>query len=104
MKTTVGDNGQITLPATLRRKDHIRAGQQFEIQRLKAGEYLLKQKPESSPSANNQNFVDWLLACPEKGWFQPMESESTDTLFREDLFSEEPQPRRKKSRRTKTKT
>ena len=104
MKTTVSDNGQITLPSTLRRKDHIRAGQQFEIQRLKAGEYLLKQKPESSSSANNKNLVDWLLACPEKGWFQPMESESTDTLFREDLFSEEPQPRRKKSRKTKTKT
>jgi AbrB family looped-hinge helix DNA binding protein len=106
MKTIVSDNGQITLPSTLRRKDHIRAGQQFEIQRLKAGEYLLKQKPESSLSANNEKLVDWLLACPEKGWFQPMESESTDTLFREDLFSEleVPQPCRKKSRKAKTKT
>ena len=24
--------------------------------------------------------VDWLLACPEKGYFVPIESESTDTL------------------------
>jgi hypothetical protein len=28
----------------------------------------------------NDGLVDWLLACPEKGWFQPIASESTDTL------------------------
>lgn len=28
----------------------------------------------------NQGVVDWLLRCPEKGWFTPIESESTDTL------------------------
>ena len=104
MKTTVSDNGQITLPQTLRRKDRIRAGQQFEIERLKAGEYLLKKKPDASASADNKGFVDWLLACPEKGWFQPMTSESTDTLFQENLFGAEPQPRRRRSRNAKPKT
>ena len=24
--------------------------------------------------------VDWLLACPEKGWFRPLQSESTDEI------------------------
>ena len=28
----------------------------------------------------NDGAVDWLLACPEKGFFVPIESESTDTL------------------------
>ena len=28
----------------------------------------------------NEGVVDWLLACPEKGFFVPIESESTDDL------------------------
>jgi hypothetical protein len=30
--------------------------------------------------AQNQGLLDWLLACPDKGFFVPVESESTDTL------------------------
>lgn len=52
------------------------AGQRFEIERQEEGRYLLKRQAE----ADNEGLVDWLLACPEKGWFQPIESESTDTL------------------------
>ena len=76
MKTTVSSKGQIVLPAELREQDRIRPGQQFSIERREAGEYLLKKMavPESA------GLVDWLLACPEKGWFQPLPSESTDTL------------------------
>ncbi len=28
----------------------------------------------------NPGVVDWLLACPEKGYFVPIDSESTDTV------------------------
>jgi hypothetical protein len=28
----------------------------------------------------NEGVVDWLLSCPEKGFFVPIESESKDTL------------------------
>jgi hypothetical protein len=28
----------------------------------------------------NQGLVEWLLSCPEKGYFEPVESESTDSL------------------------
>ena len=84
MNTTVTDNGQIALPTTLRRQDKIRAGQQFEIERLKAGQYLLKKKAEKKPSQRTAKkrgkLIDLLLACPEKGWFQPIPSESTDTI------------------------
>jgi AbrB family looped-hinge helix DNA binding protein len=76
VKTKVSTKGQIVLPAELRRRDGIRAGEEFEVERLDTGEYrLLRVAP-----APNEGLVDWLLACPEKGYFVPIESESTDTL------------------------
>ena len=76
MKTVVSSKGQIVLPAELRKQDRIRSGQRFDIERLEAGRYLLKK----SPGPPNEGVVDWLLACPERGWFEPVLSESTDTL------------------------
>jgi AbrB family looped-hinge helix DNA binding protein len=76
MKTVVSSKGQIVLPAELRERDQIVPGQRFRIERVKAGEYVLKK--DAGP--DNEGLVDWLLACPEKGWFQPLSSESTDTL------------------------
>jgi|tagenome__1003787_1003787.scaffolds.fasta_scaffold20630032_4 hypothetical protein len=32
------------------------------------------------PKNGQVGTVDWLLDCPEKNWFQPLPSESTDTL------------------------
>jgi len=56
--------------------DHIEAGEEFDVERLEAGEYrLLRRRPKP-----NEGLVDWLLACPAKGFFVPIESESTDTL------------------------
>jgi AbrB family looped-hinge helix DNA binding protein len=75
VKTTVSTKGQIVLPAEFRRRDGIRPGQEFEIERIGADEYRLIRVAPS-----NEGLVDWLLACPEKGWFVPIESESTDTL------------------------
>ena len=76
MKTTVSSKGQIVLPAELREQDHILPGQQFELERLEAGQYMLKRQP---PEAN-AGVVDWLLSCPSSDWFQPLPSESTDDL------------------------
>ncbi len=76
MKTIVSSKGQIVLPAGLRERDRILPGQRFEIERIEAGQYLLKKEPRP----DNEGLVDWLLACPEKGWFEPIPSESTDTL------------------------
>ena len=76
MITTISSKGQVVLPAELRHRDKISPGQRFEIERLDSGEYLLRRQPDP----NNDGVVDWLLACPEKDWFQPIESESTDTL------------------------
>jgi bifunctional DNA-binding transcriptional regulator/antitoxin component of YhaV-PrlF toxin-antitoxin module len=76
VKTTVSSKGQIVLPVELRRQDDVAAGQEFEIERLDCGEYrLVRLQPPK-----NQGLVDWLLACPEKDYFVPIDSESTDTL------------------------
>lgn len=76
MTTAVSSKGQIVLPAEIRRQDGIEPGQEFEIERLDRGEYRLVRKTARS----GKGFVDLLLSCPEKGWFVPLESESTDTL------------------------
>lgn len=76
MKTTVSSKGQIVLSAELRQQDDIEAGQEFEVERLDRGEYRLVRR--TAPP--NEGVVEWLLACPEKGFFVPIESESTDAL------------------------
>jgi AbrB family looped-hinge helix DNA binding protein len=75
MRTTVSTKGQIVLPAELRQRDGIEPGQEFEVERLGADEYRLRRVAPS-----NEGLVDWLLACPEKGYFVAVDSESTDTL------------------------
>jgi AbrB family looped-hinge helix DNA binding protein len=76
MKTTVSSKGQIVLPAELRQLDRIQAGQEFDVERVDRGEYRLIRR-ETRP---NDGAVDWLLSCPEKGFFVTVSSESTDTL------------------------
>jgi len=76
MKTTISIKGQIVLPAELRRQDEIAPGQEFEIERVDRGEYrLVRLEPPAT-----QGLVDWLLACPDKDFFVPIESESTAPL------------------------
>jgi AbrB family looped-hinge helix DNA binding protein len=76
VKTTVSSKGQIVLPAEIRQQDRIEAGQQFDVERIDRGEYRLIRRPAHA----NEGLVDWLLACPEKDFFVPVESESTDSL------------------------
>lgn len=76
MKTRVSSKGQIVLPAELRRLDRIEAGQEFDIERMDAGEYRLVRREARA----NDGAVDWLLSCPAKGFFVPIESGSTDDL------------------------
>jgi AbrB family looped-hinge helix DNA binding protein len=76
MKTRVSSKGQVVLPAEIRERDGIKPGQQFDVERIERGEYrLIRREPPA-----NQGLVDWLLSCPAKGYFEPIESESTDTL------------------------
>ena len=76
MKTIISSKGQIVIPANFRNQDKIEAGQAFDIERLDRGEYRLA----VTAPPKNQGLVDTLLACPVKGWFVPIESESTDSF------------------------
>jgi AbrB family looped-hinge helix DNA binding protein len=76
MKIRISARGQITLPARFRQMDGIKAGQQFEVERLDAGEYFLVRE---SPH-RNEGLIDLFLSCPVKGFFAPISSESTDKL------------------------
>jgi len=76
MKTTISSKGQIVLPAELRERDAIHPGEQFEVERLEAGQYLLKKLP----AAGSSGVLAWLQSCPESDWFRTVASESTDEV------------------------
>ena len=76
MTTRISSKGQIVLPAEIRQRDGIKTGQQFDVERIERGDYRLRRREPVS----NEGLTDWLLACPVKGYFVPIESESTDTL------------------------
>jgi len=75
METTLSTKGQIVIPAEFRKLDGIEPGATFDIERDGRGEYRLVYRPSV-----NDGLVDWLLSCPDKGYFTPIESESTDDL------------------------
>jgi AbrB family looped-hinge helix DNA binding protein len=76
VKTVVSSKGQIVLPAEFRHLDRIEPGQEFDVERLDCGDYRLVRR--AAPP--NEGAIDWLRSCPQKGFFVPIDSESTDTL------------------------
>ncbi len=76
MKTVISSEGQIVIPVAFRDQDKIEPGQAFDIERVDRGEYRLA----VADPPKNQGLLSMLLACPVKGWFVPIESESTDSL------------------------
>ena len=75
VRTRVSTKGQLVVPAELREQDGIEPGQEFEIERIDRGDYRLTRRQRAS-----EGMTEWLLQCPEPGFFQPIPSESTDTL------------------------
>jgi AbrB family looped-hinge helix DNA binding protein len=76
MKTTVSSKGQIVIPVEFRQMDRIEPGQEFDVERLDPGDYRLVRRA----IPQNEGAIDWLLSCPQKGFFVPIDSESTDAL------------------------
>ena len=65
------------LPAEIRKLDDLKAGQAFEVERLDRGDYRLRRVEEET----NHGLVDWLLACPVKGFLQEeWPGETTDDI------------------------
>ena len=76
MKTTISSQGQIVLPAELRQMDRIEPGQEFDVERIDRGDYRLVRRV----APRTEGAIAWLLDCPYKGFFIPIDSESTDAL------------------------
>jgi hypothetical protein len=66
MTTILPANVLIEIPEEFRMADALKPGQRCEIELVGQGEYRLRVENGSAP---DDNWVDWLLACPEKGWF-----------------------------------
>jgi AbrB family looped-hinge helix DNA binding protein len=82
MKTTISSKGQIVLPAELRREDEIRPGDQFEVERVEEGAYILR-RVAGRP---NRGLVGLLTTCPAQDWFVPLDrNTTTDDLPAADL-------------------
>jgi len=76
MKTTVSSKGQIVLPAEFRHMDRVEPGPEFDVERVDRGDYRLVRR--GAPP--NEGAIEWLVACPHKDFFVPIDSESTDAL------------------------
>jgi AbrB family looped-hinge helix DNA binding protein len=74
MKVTVSSEGRIALPTQIREQDQIFPGQTFELERLEAGQYLLRRQSVKE----NIGVVDWLLSCPSTDWYRALRADSTD--------------------------
>ncbi len=74
MRTTISSKGQLVLPTEFRQQDRIAPGQEFDVERIGPGEYRIVRLAFRP----NDGAVDWLLDCPTKGFFVPVDSESTD--------------------------
>ena len=82
MKTTISSKGQVVLPAELRQEDGVEPGDQFEIERLDEGEYVLR-RVSTRP---NRGLVRLLRACPDDDWFVRVDrEETTDDVLAADL-------------------
>jgi len=74
--TSLSSKGQIVLPAPLRREDSLRVGDEFEVERIESGRYLLKK----TPGRPARGLVELLRGCTAQDWFRTGPSESTDSL------------------------
>ena len=73
MRISILSRGRVVIPPDFLERDGVRPGEAFDIQRLEQGKYLLQR----GPARSNQGVIDWLLGCPEKGYFTAIGSDST---------------------------
>lgn len=70
------------MPAELRREDGVEPGDQFEVERLDEGEYVLRRVRARA----NRGLVDLLRSCPVDDWLVEADrTESTDDIVVPDL-------------------
>lgn len=79
MTTKVSSSGQLEIPAALRLRDGILAGQEFDIEKVRDGEYRLR-ATTAVPVRQTRGPLAVLQDCPEKAFFTPMEWGTTAQL------------------------
>ena len=73
MTRVLSANGTIEIPEEFRAADELKPGQRCDVERVGHGEYRVR-----AAEGAGRNWVEWLLACPEKGWFvEPERAERT---------------------------
>ncbi len=76
MMTILSANGLLEIPEEFRKTDGLKPGQRCDIERVGRGEYRVR--TADTGEVADGNWVEWLLACPEKGWLgEPDRSELT---------------------------
>ena len=70
MTTMLTSKGQIMIPSKLRKQKKLRAGDELEVLTDEDDPNIILLR--RVPKAEKTNWVDVLLACPEKGWFRRM--------------------------------
>src|SRR2546430_449617 len=68
MTTRVSSKGQIVLPATIRQQDNVKAGEEFEVQRLDRGGYRLG----GGPAPAEEGVVGVVAELRRKGKSMPI--------------------------------
>ncbi|MCB1227723.1 MAG: hypothetical protein KDK99_18035 [Verrucomicrobiales bacterium] len=80
MTATVSAGGSIEIPEAFRMEDSIREGQVCDIERVGKGEYRIVVSRVAAGD-DSASWLDVLLDCPVKDWFQPVPRvETTDDL------------------------
>lgn len=76
MTTILSANGLIEIPEVFRKADALKPGQRCDIERVGQGEYRVSMKGEQTEEPR-KSWVEILLACPVKGWYEPGEPGQT---------------------------
>lgn len=69
MTTVLTQKGYVALPARLRKKLRLKSGDVFEV--TPDDENTITLRRVTRPA--NQGLIAHLLACPVKGWLQPID-------------------------------
>ena len=86
MTTILSANGVLEIPEVFRQADALKAGQRCDVERVGRGEYHVR--VSESPPGAEPGWLEWLLACPEKGWFEESDRSEMTSLKTPAHFAE----------------
>ena len=79
MTTFISADCSIAIPAELLKNPKLQPGRRCDIEQISDDELRVKMSP-ANPQGD-RTLLDWLLACPVKDWYVPLErTETTDDL------------------------